>query len=58
VRCDFIHSLAPTNLNRDVLSYQFSTEVDGGHLGSVSGGMTRTAEAFLVLMAQIAGWRP
>jgi len=36
----------------------YTTEVDGGHLGSVSGGMIRTAKAFWVLMAQIAGWRP
>jgi hypothetical protein len=34
----------------------YTTEVDGGHLGSVSGGKIRLAKAFWVLMAQIAGW--
>jgi hypothetical protein len=36
----------------------YTTEVDGGHLGSVSAGRLRVAKAFWVLMAQIAGWRP
>ena len=34
----------------------YTTEVDGGHLGSVSGGKIRVAKAFWVLMARIAGW--
>lgn len=34
----------------------YTTEPDGGHLGSVSGGKIRLAKAFWVLMAQIAGW--
>ncbi len=34
----------------------YTTEVDGGHLGSVSAGKIRVAKAFWVLMAQIAGW--
>lgn len=37
---------------------QYTTEVDGGHLGSVSTGKIRVAKAFWVLMAQIAGWEP
>jgi hypothetical protein len=37
---------------------QYTTEVDGGHLGSVSAGMIRVSKAFWVLMAQIAGWTP
>ncbi len=37
---------------------QYTTEVDGGHLGSVSAGMIRVSEGFWVLMAQIAGWNP
>jgi len=36
----------------------YTTELEGGHLGSVSGGGIRLAKAFWVLMAQIAGWRP
>ncbi len=37
---------------------QYTTEVDGGHLGSVSAGSITVAKAFWVLMAQIAGWSP
>lgn len=36
----------------------YTTETDGGHLGSVSTGAIRVAKAFWVLMAQIAGWQP
>jgi hypothetical protein len=36
----------------------YTTEVDGGHLGSVSGGGIRAAKAFWVLMARLAGWVP
>jgi hypothetical protein len=36
----------------------YTTETDGGHLGSVSAGGIRVAKAFWVLMAQIAGWQP
>lgn len=35
---------------------EYTTEVDGGHLGSVSAGKIRVAKAFWVLMAHIAGW--
>jgi hypothetical protein len=34
----------------------YTTEVEGGHLGSVSAGKIRVAKAFWVLMAQLAGW--
>jgi hypothetical protein len=34
----------------------YTTEVDGGHLGSVSAGRIRVAKAFWVLMALLAGW--
>jgi hypothetical protein len=34
----------------------YTTETDGGHLGSVSAGGLRVAKAFWVLMAMIAGW--
>lgn len=35
---------------------QYTTETEGGHLGSVSAGGIRVAKAFWVLMARIAGW--
>lgn len=34
----------------------YTTETNGGHLGSVSAGGIRIAKAFWVLMAKIAGW--
>lgn len=34
----------------------YTTETDGGHLGSISAGGVRVAKAFWVLMARIAGW--
>jgi hypothetical protein len=34
----------------------YTTETEGGHLGSVSAGGVRVAKAFWVLMARIAGW--
>jgi hypothetical protein len=34
----------------------YTTEANGGHLGSVSGGKIRMAKAFWVLMARVAGW--
>lgn len=36
---------------------QYTTETDGGHLGSISAGGIRVAKAFWVLMARIAGWK-
>jgi hypothetical protein len=36
---------------------QYTTETDGGHLGSVAAGKIRVAKAFWVLMARIAGWQ-
>ncbi len=36
----------------------YTTETEGGHLGSVSAGGIRVAKAFWVLMARIAGWQP
>jgi len=35
---------------------EYTTETEGGHLGSVSAGKIRVAKAFWVLMARIAGW--
>jgi len=34
----------------------YTTETDGGHLGSVSAGRLRLVKALWVLMARIAGW--
>jgi len=34
----------------------YTTETDGGHLGSVSAGKIRVAQAYWVFMAQLAGW--
>ncbi len=45
-------------LNLRAICPQYTTEVDGGHLGSVSAGKIRVAKGFWVLMAQIAGWNP
>lgn len=36
----------------------YTTETEGGHLGSVSAGGIRVAKAFWVLMARVAGWNP
>ncbi|HWQ83829.1 MAG TPA: hypothetical protein VN363_04640, partial [Anaerolineales bacterium] len=40
------------------LCREYTTELEGGHLGAVSGGGIQLAKAFWVLMAQIAGWQP
>jgi predicted small lipoprotein YifL len=44
------------SLNHLAICQEYTTETDGGHLGSVSGGRLRVAKAFWVLMARIAGW--
>jgi len=36
----------------------YTTEVDGGHLGSVSAGRIEIAKGLWVLMARLAGWEP
>ena len=43
-------------LNIPAICQDYTTEIDGGHLGSVSGGRIQLAKAFWVLMARIAGW--
>jgi hypothetical protein len=42
--------------DRLAICQEYTTETDGGHLGSVSGGQLRVAKALWVLMARIAGW--
>jgi hypothetical protein len=44
--------------NYPAICQDYTTEKDGGHLGSVSAGKIRIAKAFWVLMAQVAGWQP
>jgi len=45
-------------LDLPAICQDYTTETDGGHLGSVSGGKVMIAKAFWVMMAQIAGWTP
>jgi hypothetical protein len=45
-------------LDIPALCQHYTSEADGGHLGSPSAGMIRVTKAFWVLMAQIAGWEP
>lgn len=42
----------------EILCKRYTTETDGGHLGSVSAGKIRIAKAMWVMLAQIAGWNP
>ncbi|PKO15265.1 MAG: hypothetical protein CVU39_11720 [Chloroflexi bacterium HGW-Chloroflexi-10] len=42
----------------EVICEHYTTETDGGHLGSVSDGKIRIAKAIWVMLAQIAGWQP
>ncbi len=37
---------------------QYTTETEGGHLGSISAGGIRVSKAFWVLVALINGWNP
>jgi hypothetical protein len=43
-------------LDLPAICQDYTTEINGGHLGSVSAGKIRVAKAFWVLMARIAGW--
>jgi hypothetical protein len=45
-------------LNIPAICKEYTSETEGGHLGSQSTGKIRVAKAFWVLMAQIAGWQP
>jgi hypothetical protein len=45
-------------INTPAICQQYTTEADGGHLGSASVGMIRLSKAVWVLMAQVAGWIP
>jgi len=43
-------------LDIPAICQEYTTEVNGGHLGAVSAGKIRVVKAFWVLMARIAGW--
>lgn len=45
-------------LNIPAICPHYTTEVQGGHLGSVSAGKIRVAKAFWVMVAQLSGWTP
>jgi hypothetical protein len=49
---------ADDGVARPAICQDYTTEVDGGHLGAVSGAKIRIAKGLWVLMAQIAGWQP
>jgi len=40
----------------EIICREYTTESDGGHLGSVSGGKIQVAKAIWILLAQLAGW--
>ena len=42
--------------NYPAICQDYTSEVDGGHLGSVSAGGIRVVKALWVLMARLAGW--
>ncbi|MHB8133165.1 MAG: PT domain-containing protein [Anaerolineaceae bacterium] len=42
----------------EVICLDYTTETEGGHLGSVSAGKIRIAKAMWVMLAQISGWVP
>ncbi len=44
------------SMNIPAICPQYTTETEGGHLGSISAGGIRVAKALWVLMARIAGW--
>src|SRR5690606_2543925 len=45
-------------INIPAICQHYTSETEGGHLGSVSAGKIRVAKAIWVLMAQLAGWNP
>ena len=45
-------------LSLPAICQDYTTETNGGHLGSVSAGKILIAKAFWVLMARLSGWEP
>lgn len=54
-RCE---NLPDDGVSLPAICQDYTTETEGGHLGSVSVGKVLMAKAFWVMMAQIAGWDP
>jgi hypothetical protein len=40
----------------EIICQDYTTETEGGHLGSVSAGKLRVAKAIWILLAQLGGW--
>lgn len=53
-----VENFPDDGLNLAAICKEYTSEAEGGHLGSMSTGKIRIAKAFWVLMAQIAGWNP
>lgn len=51
-------SLCTNTQGYEIICTEYTTEISGGHLGSVSTGKIRIAKAMWVMLAQIAGWQP
>ena len=47
---------ADDGLDTPAICQDYTTEIDGGHLGSVASGKIRAAKAFWVMMAVLNGW--
>ena len=46
----------PSSSTQPVICQNYTTEISGGHLGTVSGGKIAVAKAYWVLMACVQGW--
>lgn len=44
-------------INYPAICQDYTTELEGGHLGNVSAGKVMMAKAFWVMMAKLAGWK-
>lgn len=54
---DYFDEMQPDDgLDIPAICPQYTTETEGGHLGSIAAGGIRVAKAFWVLMARLAGW--
>ena len=51
-------SICRNSQGYEVLCTEYTTESEGGHLGSVSAGKIRVAKAIWVMLAQLSGWVP
>ncbi|MBK8954113.1 MAG: T9SS type A sorting domain-containing protein [Saprospiraceae bacterium] len=54
---DYLDEMNPDDgLDIPAICPQYTTETEGGHLGSIAAGGIRVAKAFWVLMARLSGW--